>query len=87
MRLRAALDGATQSLVDVEGQMRQVGPRIEQAIGEGGDVAEKALDEETSRMTAYLQGVAADLASVGRQLDEVRGRDRGKGPVAEQRSN
>lgn len=70
MRMRVVVDGTRQSLVDVEMQMRQVGPRLEEEIRRGGDAAEKLLEAETGRMNDYLQGMAADIGALGRGLDD-----------------
>lgn len=70
-RMRLTLDGFAQSLVDVEIQMRQVGSRVEQALGRGRDAAHKALDEDGERMNGYLQALADNLAATGRALDDL----------------
>lgn len=71
LRVHAAIDGVAQSIADVEAQARQISPRVEVAIGRGGEAGEKALDEESARMRDYLQALATDVASAGRQLDEL----------------
>jgi hypothetical protein len=71
-RMRVTLDGAGQSLVDVEGQVRQVGPRVEEAIGKGREAGERALASERGRLTAELQALSADLTTAGKELDEFR---------------
>ena len=68
-RVRASLDGVGQSIIDVDGQMRQIRPRIEQAIGKGADAAQKALDLENVQMDEYFRAVRADLSSAGKELD------------------
>ena len=67
--VRAAVGGIGQSLVDVETQMRQVDPRVEQAIERGED-ASKILEEECARMDGYLQALAAGVKSASDELDE-----------------
>jgi hypothetical protein len=69
-RVRTTLKGLGQSLVDVEIQMREAGPRVEQALGRGGDEATKLLDQENLQINGYLQALAANLTSAGQQLDE-----------------
>jgi hypothetical protein len=69
-RMRATLDGLAQSLVDVEIQMRQVVSRLENAPRHGGDDLQKALDEDSARMAAYLQALTGNLAAASRALDD-----------------
>jgi len=70
-RMRATLGGLAQSLVDVEIQMRQVGSRLENASSRGGDALQKALAEDSARMTDYFQALAGDVAATGRALDDL----------------
>ena len=69
-RMRATLDGLAQSLVDVEIQMRQLSSRLENAPRRGGDALQKALDEDSARMTDYFQALAGNVAAAGRALDD-----------------
>lgn len=69
MRTRAVLDGARQSIVDVDNQLQQAGTRLEQAIRRGGDSGEKALDDESALARGYLQGLGQQLGAVAQQVD------------------
>ncbi len=71
LRMRARLDGARQSLADVEIQRRQIDQRIEQALSRGGDAAEKALEEVIAVMNGYFEGLTADLTAAGSELGEL----------------
>jgi hypothetical protein len=68
--VRAALDGVGQSLVDVENQMQQMEPRLEQVIDHGGDTNER-VEQDCALMDGYLQALAANLTSAGTQVDEA----------------
>jgi hypothetical protein len=70
-RVRIACDGVGQSLTDVETQVQQVRPRVEQAVSVGGDAARKALDEASSQMNGYFEALAADLVAANRELDDL----------------
>lgn len=69
MRTRAVLDGARQSIVDIEKHLRQAETRIEQAIRRGGDSGEKAIDQESALAREYLQGLDEQLGTAARQID------------------
>jgi len=60
-RAAAVLDGSRQSLVDIEMQMHQVGPRVEAALVRGGDAGKQALDEESARMESHFQAMRQGL--------------------------
>jgi hypothetical protein len=70
-RMRATLDGTHQAIADVETQLQQAAERIEQAIGRGGQVTEKTLDEESARARGYLHGLGEQLGLAARQVDEL----------------
>jgi hypothetical protein len=70
-RARTTIGGIGQSLVDVEIQMRQIGPRVEKAISAGSDDASKALEEESGRMNGYLEALEGDLTSAEQELHEI----------------
>jgi hypothetical protein len=74
-QLRVVLAGAAQSLTDVEIQARQVRPRIEEVLSRSGDEAEKALERETARMSAYFEALSGDIASAARALDAFEWRE------------
>jgi hypothetical protein len=85
-RLRAVLDGNAQSLVDVEIQIRQVGPRLEEALRRGGDEAQKVLEGDSGRMNEYLQALVADIGVLGRGLDDFGNAQHGNnGQTSEER--
>jgi len=63
------LDGARQSIADVEIQLAQAANRVEQAIRRGGQAGEQAIDEESIRARGYLQGLGDQLSTAARQLD------------------
>jgi hypothetical protein len=71
LRMRARLEGARQSLTDVEIQRRQIDQQIEQALTQGGDAAEKALEEVSARMNGYFEGLTADVTAAGGELDAL----------------
>jgi ABC-type transporter Mla subunit MlaD len=75
-RVRIACDGVGQSLSDVETQVRQVRPRVEQAVNVGADAAKKTLDEASNQMNGYFEALAADLVAANRELDSL-GRNEG----------
>ena len=68
-RVRATVGGMGQSLVDVEGQLRQIGPLLDKAIARGGDEGGKALEAETAKMDGYLESLAGDLTAAGHEID------------------
>jgi hypothetical protein len=68
-RLRATLDGFRQSMADVNGQMRQIAPRVEQALKQTPATAQTTLEKEAALMDSYLRGLAADLNSAEQQSD------------------
>ena len=70
-RARATLAGTGQALVDVDIQIRQVGPQVERAIKAGGDQAGKALEEESTRVNGYLQALAVNVTAASKELDEI----------------
>ena len=69
-RMRAVLDGARQSIADVESQFAQAEGRVDQAIGRGSQAGERALEEESARARSYLQALGQQLGAVARQADE-----------------
>jgi chromosome segregation ATPase len=71
LRLRAVLEGARQSAVDVELEARQSAARAEQAIARGADEGEKSLTREREQMRTYLQGLTSQVATAGRDLDDL----------------
>jgi hypothetical protein len=70
-RARAVIDGARQSIVDVENELDQAATRIDQAIRHGGDSGEKALKEESARARGYLQGLHDQIGGGARQVDAL----------------
>ena len=69
-RMRAVLDGARQSIADVESQFAQAEGRVDQAIRRGSQAGERALEEESARARSHLQALGQQLGEVARQADE-----------------
>jgi hypothetical protein len=75
-RLRATLNGFQQSVADVDGQMRQIAPRVDEVLKRRPQEARAALEKETALMDSYLRGLAADLTSARQQIDLLATNDR-----------
>jgi hypothetical protein len=69
-RTRAVLDGARQSITDVENQLAQAQQRMEQAIRRGGEDGRRAIDDESARARDYLQALGEQLVAAAQQLEE-----------------
>jgi chromosome segregation ATPase len=69
-RMRAVLDGARQSIADVESQFAQAEGRVAQAIRRSTQAGEKALEEESARARSHLQALGEQLGAVARQADD-----------------
>jgi hypothetical protein len=69
-RTLAVLEGARQSIADVESQLAQATPRLEAAATGGGEAGQRAIDEESARARAYLQALGEQLRTAGRQIDD-----------------
>ena len=67
-QMRATLDGARQSLADVDVQIGQAAPRFEQAVAHG-ELPDQVVDRECGRVDRYLQTMSEQLAEAGRRLD------------------
>jgi len=77
-RVRVAIDGARQSISDVENQLERAGARME-AAHRGGHAVEHSIDEESARARDYLRALADQLLDASKQLDDVgRGDNRAK---------
>ena len=74
-RMHVVLDGARQSIADVEIQLAQVESRVEPAIRRGGQASEQAINDESARARSYLQGLGEQLSSAARQLDVLASSD------------
>jgi hypothetical protein len=70
-RTRAVLDGARQSIADVEGQLRQAETRAEEGIRRGGAAGEKSIEAESAQARRYLQALAQQLGAAARQVDRL----------------
>ncbi|MES1208870.1 MAG: hypothetical protein ABUS79_23270, partial [Pseudomonadota bacterium] len=68
-RLAAALDGAAQSVVDLDSQQRQIGDQVEAAIAKGTEEGRHALDGARERMNEQLSALAADGAALIAEVD------------------
>jgi hypothetical protein len=71
LRTRAVLDGARQSIADVESQLAQAEARMEQAIRRGGEAGQRSIDEESAKARSYLQALAEQLGAATRQLEDL----------------
>jgi hypothetical protein len=69
-RLRAVLDGARQSLVDVQNQLEQAATRMEQAARRNDQAGARVLDEESVRAREYLQSLREQLTAATQQFEE-----------------
>jgi hypothetical protein len=69
LRTRAVLDGARQSIADVERQLAQADGRMEQAIRRGGEAGQHSIDDESANARGYLTALGEQLAAAARQLD------------------
>jgi hypothetical protein len=67
---RATLDGARQSLADLDVQIGQVDGRFDRGVA-AGERPDQVADREVGRVEGYLQAVSAQLVETGRQLDAV----------------
>jgi hypothetical protein len=70
LRLRAAVDGARQSIIDVKSQLDQAATRMEQAARRNDSAGEQTLEEESVRARAYLQALGEQLTVAAHQLEE-----------------
>jgi len=70
-RMHAVLDGARQSIVDVESQLSQAQTRMEQAIRRGGEAGQRAIDEESVKARGYMQALGEQLVTAAKQLDDL----------------
>jgi len=71
LRAHAVLDGARQSITDVENQLAQAEGRMQQAIHHGGEAGQRSIDEESAKARGYLQALAEQLGAAAGQLDEL----------------
>lgn len=71
LRTRAVLDGARQSITDVESQLAQAEARMELAIRRGGEAGQHAIDDESVKARGYLQALGEQLAAAARQVDDL----------------
>ena len=55
--MEVILDNDRQALIDVEIQVGQLGQQIEAALGVGDDAGRRMLDEQSARITEYLQAM------------------------------
>jgi hypothetical protein len=70
-RMQAVLDGARQSIVDVESQLSQAQTRMEQAVRHGGEAGRRAIDEESVKARGYMQALGEQLVTAAQQLDDL----------------
>ena len=82
LRIRAALDGADQSVADIDRQVTEVAASVDAASVHGASAAEQALEQGSTRMNDYLSALASDVAAAGRQLDEFETNERVPAPTS-----
>ena len=70
LRMRAVLDGARQSLVDVQNQLDQAATRMEQAARRNDQAGAQVLEEESVRAREYLQSLREQLTAASKQFEE-----------------
>jgi len=70
LRLRAVIEGARQSIVDVQSQLDQAATRMEQAARRNDRVGDGALDEECLRARQYLETFGEQLTVAAEQVEE-----------------
>lgn len=70
-RTRAVLDGARQSIADVENQLTQASTRMEHEIRRGGEAGRQAIDDESARARGYLQSLGDQLGAAAQQVEEL----------------
>jgi hypothetical protein len=68
-RLAASLDGAAQSVVDLDSQQRQAGAQVEAAIARGTEEGRHALDGVRERINEQLSALAADGTALIAEVD------------------
>lgn len=82
LRIRAVLDGADQSVADIERQVTEVASSVDAASVHGASAGEQALEAGSTRMNEYLRGLAEDVAAAARQVDEFETNDRASAPAS-----
>jgi hypothetical protein len=82
LRIRAVLDGADQSVADIDRQATEVAASVDAASLHGASAGEQALEEGSTRMNEYLRALAADVAAAGRQVDEFDTNERASAPAS-----
>jgi len=70
LRLRAMIDGARQSIVDVQRQLDQAATRMEPAARRNDRAGEQALDEESLLARQYLQSLGEQLTAAAQQFEQ-----------------
>ena len=68
-RMRTVLDGARQSITDVENELAQCVARMEHGSQGSGEAAQRAVEVETAKARGYLQALVAQLDSAATQVD------------------
>jgi len=64
------IDGARQSIVDVQRQLDQAATRMEQAARRNDRAGEQALDEESLLARQYLQSLGEQLTAAAQQFEQ-----------------
>lgn len=70
-RTRAVLEGARQSIGDLEGHLRQLDVVLEPAFRKGGEEAEHALERASGGARASLEALAAQLVVANRAVAQL----------------
>jgi len=71
VRTRAVLDGARQSIIDVDSQFAQAEMRMAEAFRRSGEAGERAVDEESARARSYLQALGEQLGTTAQQIEDI----------------
>lgn len=68
-RLQAALDGAAQSVVDLESQERQAAEQVETAVAAGTEQGRHALDGARERVNPQVAALSTDVTALIAEVD------------------
>lgn len=68
-RLQAALDGAAQSVVDLESQARQAAEQVETALATGAEQGRHALDGARERVNPQVAALSSDVTALIAEVD------------------
>jgi len=68
LRVAPLLNGARQSITDIEMQAQQADERLEPVLRQGGQAALEAIDAERTQIGGYLKMLRDQLETAGRTL-------------------